>query len=88
MEKITDYLVEITNKINSYFVNVGPHTEKGVPKVPNITPDRFLKNRYNFIIAHISYEEVLKIIKSLPNESTGSASIRGGEQGTKPGTYA
>ena len=75
--KITDNPNEITNKINSYFVNVGPQTEKGVPKVPNITPDKFLKNRnqLNLIIAHISDEEVLKIIESLPNKSVGPASI-------------
>ena len=75
--KITDNPIEITNKINSYFVNVGPQTEKGVPKVPNITPDKFLKNRnqLNLIIAHISDEEVLKIIESLPNKSVGPASI-------------
>ena len=75
--KITDDSVEITNKINNYFVNVGPQTEKGVPKVPNMTPDKFLKNRnqLDFIITHISEEEVLKIIESLPNKSFGPASI-------------
>ena len=75
--KITDDPNEITNKINNYFVNVGPQTEKGVPKVPNISADRFLKNRnqVNFIIAHISEEEILNIITALPNKSTGPASI-------------
>ena len=75
--KITDEPIEITNKINNYFVHVGPQTEKGVPKVPNITASRFLKNRnqVNFIIAHISEEEILKLITSLPNKSTGPASI-------------
>ena len=75
--KITDEPTEITNKINSYFVNVGPQTEKGVPKVPNFTANKFLKNRnqINFIIAHISEEEVLKLITSLPTKSTGPASI-------------
>ena len=75
--KITDDSVEITNKINNYFVNVGPQTEKGVPKVPHMTPDKFLKNRnqLDFIIAHISEEEILKIIESLPNKSFGPASI-------------
>ena len=58
--KITDNPVEITNKINNYFVNVGPQTEKGVPKVPNMTPDKFLRNRnqFNLLITHISDEEV------------------------------
>ena len=75
--KISDDPDEITNKINSYFVNVGPQTEKGVPKVPNITPEKFLRNRnqFNFIIAHISEEEILKVIESLPNKSTGPASL-------------
>ena len=60
--KITDDPVEFTNKINHYFVNVGPQTEKGVPKVPSMTPEKFIKNRnqVNFVIAHISKEEVLK----------------------------
>ena len=68
---------EITNKFNDFFVNVGPNTEKGVPKVPNMTPDKFLRNRnqFNLIIAHISHEEVLRIIESLPHKSTGPASI-------------
>ena len=39
--KIIDDPDEITNKMNNYFVNVGPQTEKGVPKVPNMTPDCF-----------------------------------------------
>ena len=60
-----------------FFVNVGPNTEKEVPKVQNISPERFLKNRnqLNFLISHISNEEVLEIIKSLNNKSTGPSSI-------------
>ena len=56
---------------------MGPNTEKDVPKVPNIFPEKFLenKNQFNFIIAHISNEEVLEIIKSLKNKSTGPSSI-------------
>ena len=63
--------------VNNFFVNVGPNTEKDVPKVPNIFPEKFLenKNQFNFIIAHISNEEVLEIIKSLKNKSTGPSSI-------------
>ena len=41
--KITDDPVEITNKIYSYFVNLGPQTKKGIPKVPSMTSDRFPK---------------------------------------------
>ena len=67
---------EIAEKVNEYFVNIGPQTEKCIPKVPNLTPNKFLKNRnqYNFIVAHID-EEVLDIIKSLNNKSTGPCNI-------------
>ena len=67
----------VVNEINNFFVNVGPNTEKDVPKVPNILPENFLKNRnqFNFIIAHIANEEVLEIIKSLNNKSSGPSSI-------------
>ena len=67
----------VVNEINHFFVNVGPNTEKEVPKVPNISPENFLKNRnqFNFIIAHVSNEEVLEIINSLSNKSTGPSSI-------------
>ena len=63
--------------VNNFFVNVGPNTEKDVPKVPNIFPEKFIenKNQFNFIMAHISNEEVLEIIKSLKNKSTGPSSI-------------
>ena len=27
------------------FVNVGPSTENAIPKIPNISPTKFLKNR-------------------------------------------
>ena len=48
-----------------------------MPKVTSIIPEKFLRNRnqFNFIIAHISEEEALKIIESLPNESTGPVSF-------------
>ena len=70
--KIIDNPKRIVNELNDYFVNVGPNTVKEVPKVPNISPERFLKNRnqFNFIIAHISNEEILGIIKYLPNKAT------------------
>ena len=75
--KIIDDPVTITNHINNFFVNVGPETEKNIPKVPNMSPNKFLKNRnqYNLIIAHISESEILDIITALPNKSTGPASI-------------
>ena len=67
----------VVNEINIFFVNVGPNTEKDVPKVPNILPENFLKNRnqFNFIIAHIANEEVLEIITSLNNKSSDPSSI-------------
>ena len=42
-----------------------------------MSPERFLKNRnqFNFIVAHISTEDVLKIIQSLNNKATGPFSI-------------
>ena len=45
-------------------LDVGPNTENDVPKVPDILPGNFLKNRNQFnLIAHTSNEEVLKIVK-------------------------
>ena len=69
--------VEITNNFNNFFANVGPDTEKTVPKVPNMSPSMYLKNRnqLDLIIAHISEDEILDIINSLSNKSTGPASI-------------
>ena len=63
--------------MNNFFVNVGPNTAKEVPKVPKILPENFLKNKnqFNLILAHISNEEVLEIIKSLTNKATGPNSI-------------
>ena len=75
--KIVDDPTAITNSFNDFFANVGPETEKKVPKVPNISPTMYLKNRSQFdlIITHISNEEVLDIINALSNKSTGPASI-------------
>ena len=75
--KVIDNPKQIVNEVNYFFVNVGPITEKEVPKVPNLSPELFLKNRnqFNFIIAHISNEEVMEIIKSLQNKATGPSTI-------------
>ena len=37
--------------------------EESVPKIPNISPSKFLKNRnqMKFVIAHVSNEEILDI---------------------------
>ena len=51
--------------------------EESIPKVPNISSSKFLKNRneINFVIAHVSNEEILDIINSLENKFTGPFSI-------------
>ena len=56
---------------------VGPNTEKSIPVNPKTKPEQYLKNRnqLNFLIAHISIEEVLDIINQLENKSTGPQSI-------------
>ena len=68
---------KLATNFNNCFVNVGKNTENAIPKVPNISPSNFLKNRIqtNFIIAHIANEEILDIINSLENKSTGPSSI-------------
>ena len=75
--KIVDQPIDIANNFNNFFVNVGPQTEKTVPKVPTKTPDQFLKdrNQFQFIIAHISIEEITDIIAALPKKSIGPHSI-------------
>ena len=66
----------ISNKLNEFFVYVGPITEESIPKTQNISVLKFMKERINvFLIAHVSEEEVLDIIKSLENKSAGPASI-------------
>ena len=58
-------------------MNVGPNTEKSIPVNPKIKAENFLndRNQLNFLIAHISHEEVLNIIHQLENKSTGPQSI-------------
>ena len=75
--KIVDEPADIANNFNNFFVNVGPQTERTVPKVPTKTPEQFLKdrNQFQFIIAHISVEEITDIIAALPKKSIGPHSI-------------
>ena len=75
--RIFDNPIDIAEKVNDFFVNVGPNTEKEIPKVPRISPSKFLyqRNQFNFLIAHISNEEVLDIVNSLSNKATGPSSI-------------
>ena len=74
---IIDDSKDIANQVNSFFVGVGPNTEKNVPKSGGRSPQEFLRNRnmFNFVVAHISDDEILKIIQALPVRSTGPASI-------------
>ena len=75
--KIVDDPVSIANNFNNFFANVGPTTEQSVPKVPHISPSFYLKNRvqFDFLITHISEQDILDIISALPIKSTGPASI-------------
>ena len=74
--KIIDDDKKLATNFNNFFVNVEKNTENAIPKVPNISPN-FLKNRIqtNFIIAHSANEEIVDIINSLENKSTGPSSI-------------
>ena len=76
-EKIVDNDKQIASHFNDFFVNVGPNTENTIPKVQNILPSKFLRNRnqFNFVIAHISNEEILDIVNALDNKSCGPSSI-------------
>ena len=50
--RIFDNPKVIAEKVNDYFVNIGPNTEKEIPKIHNISPTKFLKerNQFNFLI--------------------------------------
>ena len=71
------YYPYIAENLNDFFVTVGPETEKTVPVTPNISHKKFMKspNNFSMIIAHITNDEVLDLIKSLPVKGTGPASI-------------
>ena len=75
--KIVDGDAQLATTFNNCFVNVGPNTENDIPQVPNISPSKFLRNRnqFNFIIAKVSNEEILKIINLLENKSSGPYGI-------------
>ena len=67
----------LANNFNRVFVDLGPTTENSIPKVPNLSPSKFPKNRnqINFVIAHISNEEILATLNSRENKSAGPYSI-------------
>ena len=75
--KVIDDGKMLANNFNRFFIDVGYTTENSIPKVPNLSPSKFLKNRnqINFVIAHISNEEILAILNSLENKSAGPYSI-------------
>ena len=55
---------------------MGQNTENAISKVPKILPSNFKnRNQINFVIAHISSEEILDIINSLENKNTAPYSI-------------
>ena len=66
--KIIDNDNEIATNFNKFFDTVGRSTANMIPKVPNLSPSKFLRNRnqIKFVIAHVS-NEVLDIINSLEN---------------------
>ena len=62
---------------SDFFVNVCPLTESSILRSENISPNKFLKkrNQFDFFLAYVSHDEVLKIMNSLQNKSAGPASI-------------
>ena len=75
--KLIDNPKEISNTFNNFFINIGSNTEKTIPKSGKC-PTAYLKNRINtdFIIAHTSNDELMKIILLLDEKkSTGPSSI-------------
>ena len=74
--RISQRKVHNWTSVGKLFI-VGSSTEKTIPKVPNVSLSKFLRNRNqtNFIIAHISNEEILDIVNSLEDKSTGPFSI-------------
>ena len=67
----------IAEELNEFFSKIGPKTEKDLSKNPIIKPEKYLgeRNQFDFLIAHVSNEEVLDIIKDLEMKSTGPNSI-------------
>ena len=69
--KIIDDDKDIATSFNTLFSKVGPITEENIPKIPNISSSKFLRdqNRITFVIAHVSMEEVLDVINLLQNKA-------------------
>ena len=45
-KKLINNTKEISNKLNEYFVNVGPTTEDSIPKTQNVSALKFVKERH------------------------------------------
>ena len=75
-KKLINNTKDISNKLNEHFVNVGPTTEDSIPKTQNVCLKLYeRKTELGVLIAYVSQEEVLDIIKSLENKSAGPVSI-------------
>ena len=53
--EVVDKPKQIVNELNDYFVNVGPNTERIVPKVPNISSAYFLKKQKSIQLYNCTY---------------------------------
>jgi len=75
--KRVDEPIDIANHVNDFFTSVGPNLDRSIPQVNHISCNKYLNNRdlSQFIIAHISNDNVIKIIQSLSSKGTGPASI-------------
>ena len=47
--KVVHESKEIANELNKFFSNVGPNTERSLPQIPSIKPEKYLKNVYSLI---------------------------------------
>ena len=68
---------DIANEFNNFFANIGPLTEKCIPRNPIADPKKFLKDRIqtDFLLTFVSNDEILDIIQSLENKCIGPNSI-------------
>ncbi len=66
----------IANKFNDYFVNVGLNLAKKIPII-DTTPTSYLKGNYNysFFINPVVEQDVVDIIKTLPNKRPGAVGL-------------
>ena len=68
---------QLPNSFNNFFVNVSPNKGKSIP-ISFKNPTSYLKNRItlDFMIAHTTEDEILKMILALDeSKSTGPSSI-------------